>query len=47
MLRWIDLYLAGRLPLEKLITTRYALDQINQGFDDLIAGRNIRGVILM
>jgi Zn-dependent alcohol dehydrogenase len=47
VLRWIDLYLAGRLPLEKLITTRYALDQINQGFDDLIAGRNIRGVILM
>jgi len=44
-LRWIDLYRAGRLPLEQMITRTYALDDINQAFEDLAAGRNVRGVI--
>ncbi|MCY3633317.1 MAG: alcohol dehydrogenase catalytic domain-containing protein [bacterium] len=47
VVRWIDLYRAGRLPLEKLITQRYQLEEINTGFADLAAGRNIRGVIAM
>ena len=47
VLRWTDLYLAGRLPLDRLITSRYRLDEINQGFDDLAAGRNVRGVVDM
>ncbi|MEO6124680.1 MAG: alcohol dehydrogenase catalytic domain-containing protein [Ilumatobacteraceae bacterium] len=47
VLRWIDLYSAGRLPLDRLITARYRLDEINRGFDDLIGGRNIRGVVDM
>ncbi len=47
VVRWIDLYLAGRLPLEKLITQHYRLHEINTGFSDLVAGRNIRGVITM
>ena len=25
----------GKLPLEKLLTRRYSLDQINEAFDDL------------
>ena len=47
VVRWLDLHLAGRLPLEKLITQRYPLEEINAGFADLVAGRNIRGVVEM
>jgi S-(hydroxymethyl)glutathione dehydrogenase/alcohol dehydrogenase len=43
--KWLALYRSGRLPLEKLITRTYPLDGINDAFDDLAAGRNIRGVI--
>lgn len=39
------LYREGRLPLEKLITRRYALDEINQAIDDLEAGRVGRPII--
>lgn len=45
-LRWLDLYRAGRLPLERFVTRTYPLDDINQAFTDLAEGRNIRGVIL-
>ncbi|MEO6125446.1 MAG: alcohol dehydrogenase catalytic domain-containing protein [Ilumatobacteraceae bacterium] len=44
-LRYIDLYRSGRLPLGSLITRTYSLDRINDAFDDLAAGRNIRGVV--
>jgi S-(hydroxymethyl)glutathione dehydrogenase/alcohol dehydrogenase len=40
------LYLKGRLKLDELITRRIALEQINEGFDDLRMGRAIRTVIL-
>lgn len=33
--RLAELYLQGRLPLDKLITKRYSLDQINTALDDL------------
>jgi NDMA-dependent alcohol dehydrogenase len=42
----IDLYAAGKLPLEKLVTARYRLDEINQGFQDMRDGKNIRGVLV-
>jgi S-(hydroxymethyl)glutathione dehydrogenase/alcohol dehydrogenase len=42
----LDLYRAGRLKLDELITTRYRLDEVNQGYRDLLDGRNIRGVLL-
>ena len=41
----IDLYEMGRLKLSDLITKRYELEQINEGFKDLEKGKNIRGVI--
>jgi NDMA-dependent alcohol dehydrogenase len=41
----LDLYRAGRLKLDELITTRYFLEQVNVGYDDLLAGRNIRGLV--
>ena len=36
----------GKIKLAELITTRYTLDQVNQGYEDMMAGRNIRGVII-
>lgn len=42
----LELYRAGKLELDGLVTRRYRLADINQGFDDLLAGRNIRGVVV-
>ncbi|NMH96276.1 NDMA-dependent alcohol dehydrogenase [Pseudonocardia acidicola] len=42
----LQLYADGVLKLDELITTRYALDEIAQGFDDMHAGRNLRGVVV-
>jgi alcohol dehydrogenase (nicotinoprotein) len=44
--RLLGLYRDGRLKLDELITRRYTLDEINQGYQDLDEGRNIRGVII-
>ena len=41
----LDLYRAGYLKLDEVITTEYSLDEINQGYEDMHAGKNIRGVI--
>jgi S-(hydroxymethyl)glutathione dehydrogenase/alcohol dehydrogenase len=46
ILRQIDLYQAGKLKLDEMITRRYSLDDINASVDDLLEGRNIRGVIV-
>ncbi|CUU56202.1 S-(hydroxymethyl)glutathione dehydrogenase / alcohol dehydrogenase [Parafrankia irregularis] len=42
----LDLYRRGVLKLDEMITRTYRLDQINDGYDDLRNGRNIRGVVL-
>ncbi|GBD21280.1 NDMA-dependent alcohol dehydrogenase [bacterium HR28] len=42
----LQLYRAGRLKLDELVTKTYRLDEINQGYADLLEGRVIRGVIL-
>jgi S-(hydroxymethyl)glutathione dehydrogenase/alcohol dehydrogenase len=44
--RLLDLYRAGKLKLKELITSRYTLDQVNNGYEDMRAGRNIRGMII-
>jgi len=44
--RLLGLYRSGDLKLDELITTRYSLQQVNQGYDDLLAGKNIRGIIV-
>lgn len=43
----LNLYGRGELLLEELITRRYRLEEINEGYEDMRAGRNIRGVIVM
>ena len=42
---YVDLYMAGKLPIDKLITRSYSLDQINEAYDDLQSGKLIRAVI--
>jgi len=42
----LGLYRSGDLKLDELITRRYALDEVNQGYRDMLDGKNIRGVIV-
>ena len=42
----LGLYQAGDLKLDEVITQTYTLDQVNEGYDDLLAGKNVRGVIV-
>ena len=44
--RMVELYQSGDLKLDELITSTYTLDQVNQGYQDLLDGKNVRGVIL-
>lgn len=43
--RMVELYQSGDLKLDELITQTYTLDQVNQGYQDLLDGKNVRGVI--
>lgn len=42
----VELYRAGRLPVDRLITAHYALDQLPQAFADMESGAVARGVIV-
>lgn len=44
--RLVDLFMDGRLPLDRLVTRRYDLDHLSQAFEDLEAGHVGRGVIV-
>ncbi len=44
--RYIALYRAGKLPVNKLLSARIALDDINAGFDRLASGEAVRQVIV-
>ncbi len=41
----LRLYRSGDLKLRELITKTYSLSDINQGYEDLEAGKNLRGVV--
>lgn len=43
--RLVGLYSAGLLKLDELVTREYSLDQINEGYQDMRSGRNIRGLV--
>jgi len=42
----LGLYRDGQLDLDGLITNTYTLDQVNDGYDDMRSGKNIRGVMV-
>jgi alcohol dehydrogenase len=43
--RYIELYRAGKLPVDKLMSGRLKLEQINEGFDRLREGKAVRQVV--
>lgn len=46
--RYVDLFMAGKLPVDKLISKKFkGLDHINEALDDLEHGRVARSVIVM
>ena len=42
----LRMYQAGQLKLDELVTKEYTLDQVAQAYEDMHAGRNIRGVVV-
>ena len=44
--RFVDMFMEGKLPLDKLITKTLNLDEVNEGFEALEKGEAIRSVIL-
>ena len=46
IVRLLRLYDAGQLKLDEFVTAKYSLEDVNQGYQDLRDGKNIRGVII-
>ena len=44
--RFIDMHREGRLPVERLLTHRLTLDEVNEGFDRLASGEAVRQAIV-
>jgi S-(hydroxymethyl)glutathione dehydrogenase/alcohol dehydrogenase len=44
--RYLGLYRSGKLKVDELITRTYTIDQINEGYKDMLDGKNIRGVVV-
>jgi S-(hydroxymethyl)glutathione dehydrogenase/alcohol dehydrogenase len=42
----LGMYREGQLKLDELITRRYSLGQINDGYEAMRQGENIRGVVV-
>jgi NDMA-dependent alcohol dehydrogenase len=42
----LSLYQEGQLKLDELATTKYKLEDINQGYQDMRDGKNIRGMVV-
>ncbi len=43
--RMMEMYNNGQLKLDELITKEYTLDEVNEGYEDMRNGLNIRGLI--
>ena len=42
----LDLYVAGKLKLEELISREYSLNEINEAYDAMLTGEIARGVVI-
>mgnify|MGYP001814806314 FL=1 len=42
----LELYQEGALKLDELVTRTYSIDNLNQAIDDMLAGRNAKGVVV-
>jgi NDMA-dependent alcohol dehydrogenase len=45
ILKQAQMYRDGKLKLDELVTTEYSLDEVAKGYEDMHAGKNIRGLI--
>ncbi len=45
--RYLDLYRSGKLPIDRLLSARMKLEDVNGGFDQLAQGRAVRQVVMM
>ncbi|MGA9859357.1 MAG: zinc-binding dehydrogenase [Solirubrobacteraceae bacterium] len=45
--RYIELYRSGRLPVDRLLSHRLTLEDLNDGFDRLAQGEGVRQVVLL
>lgn len=43
---FIELYESGRLPLDELVSRTYRLSEINEAFENLAAGKDLRGLVV-
>ena len=43
----MDLWRAGRLDLDAMVTTRRPLEEVNEALADLDAGRGLRTVLMI
>ncbi|MBS1692002.1 MAG: NDMA-dependent alcohol dehydrogenase [Actinobacteria bacterium] len=41
----LSMYKSGKLNLDDMVTRQYTLEQINDGYQDMLDGKNIRGII--
>ena len=41
----LRLHEAGLLKIDEMVTREYSLDTVQRGYDDLHAGKNIRGLV--
>ena len=44
--RLVEMWRSGALQLSEMVSNTYALDEINQGYADMHAGLNIRGLVV-
>ncbi|HYZ29788.1 MAG TPA: zinc-binding dehydrogenase, partial [Thermoleophilaceae bacterium] len=44
--RFIEMYKTGRLPVDRLLTHRLSLDELNEGFDRLAGGHGVRQAVI-
>ena len=42
----LGFYETGQLDLDRMCSRTYTIDEVHQGFEDLVEGRNIRGIIV-
>ena len=45
--RYVDMYMDGRLLLDEMVTHRLPLDDINEGFAQMLTGKIARNIIVM
>jgi Zn-dependent alcohol dehydrogenase len=44
--RYVEAYKAGKLPVDRLLTHRISLDELNEGFDRLASGEAVRQAVV-